>query len=70
MSRGIATTEICGVPLKFYNLDRPRTDYAPVCHRPPHEGPRHMSAAAVEHARQYLRDRRHQVLILEKVLAA
>lgn len=49
---------ICGHPMKFYNLDRPRNDFAPVCHRPPHGGGRHMSGASVSYARQYQRDRK------------
>ena len=48
---------VCGHPVKFYRLDRPRTDYAPVCYRPPHEGGRHMSPASWEKSVMYQRER-------------
>jgi len=59
---------ICGHPMAFYELGRERNDLFPVCHRPPHaereqaEGRRirHMSKAAVDHARAHWRDRRHR----------
>jgi len=70
MARGVRTTVICGVPLKFYNLDRPRTDYAPACHRPPHDGPRHMSRTAVEHARRKVAERKRAARARGQVLAA
>jgi hypothetical protein len=57
MPRGVPVTIICGAPLRFCNLDRPRTDYTPACHRPPHKGTRHMSLTAVEHARRKARER-------------
>jgi hypothetical protein len=55
MGQGRRTGEICGHPMRFYNLIRPRDDYMPVCHRPPHEGGRHMSKAAADRAREYRR---------------
>lgn len=47
---------VCGHPMKFYSLDRPRSDFAPFCHRPPHEGSRHMSGASWEHATRRQRE--------------
>jgi hypothetical protein len=48
---------ICGHPVKFYRLDRPRDDVAPVCYRPPHTGKRHMSPASWEHSVRYQQER-------------
>jgi len=70
VSRGIPVTVICGHPLKFYNLNRPRSDTDPVCHRSPHEGNRHLSAAAIERGRQRKRERAHLAQSRGQVLAA
>lgn len=50
---------ICGKPMRFYRLNRPRTDGFPVCHRPPHEGDHHLSLAAMERHRAVNRATRH-----------
>ena len=56
---------VCGHPVTFYALNRPRTDYAPVCFRPLHEGERHMSRASWEqsvlHQREIKARRRDQL---------
>jgi len=46
----IPARPICGHPVKYYEIaSRPlREDTEPVCHRPPHEGDRHMSQASYE----------------------
>jgi hypothetical protein len=58
MSQGRQAAVICGQPMQFRNLDRPRDDYAPVCHRPPHGGSRRLSKTAAGRAREYQRERR------------
>lgn len=68
--KGVRTTVICGAPVKFCNLNRPRDDLHPVCHRPPHEGAGHMSLAAVERSRQRQRERRRLARTRGQVLAA
>jgi hypothetical protein len=59
---GLPGAVYCGQPMKFYNLNRPRDDFAPTCHRRPHEGSRHASAASLAWARQRQRnrERRHR----------
>ena len=51
---------VCGVPVRFYKLKRERTDYAPVCCRPYGHPGRHLSRAAVEHAKEHWRENRHR----------
>ena len=59
--------KICGHPVKFYHLNRPRTDLFPVCHRPPEHAERdlaagrpvrHRSQAAMETERKRSRENR------------
>lgn len=51
---------VCGHPMAFYELVRPRDDLFPVCCRPPHEGSRHLSKAAVDRERERSRANRHK----------
>lgn len=51
---------ICGHPMKYYELGRVRTDLFPACHRPPHEGSRHLSQAAMDAERERSRQKRHK----------
>lgn len=60
MDEGQPGAVFCGTPMRFYNLNRPRDDYAPTCHRPPHEGKRHASGASMEREKQRQRENRHR----------
>lgn len=43
---------ICGRPLRYYKLSRPRSDIYPVCHRRPGHNGKCLSWAAMERNRQ------------------
>jgi hypothetical protein len=59
---------VCGAPMRYYELSRPRDDKFPVCCRPPHaerelaEGRpvRHQSRASVTRAREHWREIRYR----------
>jgi hypothetical protein len=66
---GLPGAVYCGQPMKFYNLNRPRDDFAPTCHRRPHEGSRHASAASVTRDRERQRGRKNRGRAHHRVLS-